>query len=565
MSRILVLGGTKSGKSTLAECLAAEPGRPVVVVATAEVTDQEMAERVVRHRERRPSGWTTVEGDDLLGAVEAAGSNDTVLVDALDTWLAGKMGAAGLWTDETVAPLGSSGRKAVDAMLAELDAFWAAAGRRAGRTVLVCGQPGWAPVPPDASTRRYLDAHGEAVQRLSATAERVVLTVAGRVLELSAATPRSAAVAASVLPALREHGDKQAPPGTLDLAVNVRADLPPWLRQRLGESLDRLTTYPDTTNARAAAATRHGRPAEECLPLDGAAEAFWLLAATLRPRLAACVHPSFTEPEAALRAHGHRVVRVFRDRDTAWGLDPAAVPADADLVVLGRPDNPTGALDPVHHVAALTRPGRTVVVDESFAEFLPDEHATLAARRDLPGLVVVRSLTKLWGLPGLRVGYLLAAADLVYRLDSHRQPWPVNALAAEALVACVAADDERRARARRVATERKWLMAGLRTIPGLVVWPSVANFLLLAAPGVTDLRQRLLARGVAVRRGDTFPGLGSDHVRVAVSDLTAGERLVAALREALSADQSSGAAAGSQASRSPSSDPPATYRSTGAQ
>ncbi|MDQ3932932.1 MAG: Rv2231c family pyridoxal phosphate-dependent protein CobC [Actinomycetota bacterium] len=556
MSRILVLGGTKSGKTTVAEQLAAEPGRPVVVVATAEVTDAEMAERVVRHRERRPPSWTTVEDDDLLGALHVAGPDDTVLVDALDTWLAGRMGAAGLWTDEVVAPFGSSGRRALDEILAELDAFWEMAGRRAGRTVLVSGQPGWAPVPPDASTRRYLDAHGEAIQHLSATAERVVLTIAGRVLELAVPPSRSEEIAAKVLPPLREHGDTQAPPGTLDLAVNVRADLPRWLRRRLGESLDRVTTYPDTTTARAAAARRHRRPPEECLPLDGAAEAFWLLAATLRPRLAACVHPSFTEPEAALHAHGHRVVRVFRDRDDTWSLDPASVPAEADLVVLGRPDNPTGALDPVDQVAALVRPGRTVVVDESFAEFLPDDGATLAARRDLPGLVVIRSLTKLWGLPGLRVGYLLAAADLVYRLDSHRQPWPVNALAAEALVACVAAEDERRSRARKVATERKWLVASLRTIPGLVVWPSAANFLLLAAPGVSDLRQRLLARGVAVRRGDTFPGLGSDHVRVAVTDLTAGERLVSALREALGADHAARSTVGTQGQGRLSSGPP---------
>lgn len=528
MTRIVVLGGTKSGKSTLAEELAAEPGRPVVVVATALVTDPEMAERVARHRERRPVDWLTAEDDDLQAVLDAVGPHDTVLVDALDTWLSTRMGAAGLWTDAAAAPLGASGRKAVETILAELEAFWAAAGRRPGRTVLVCGQPGWAPVPSDASTRRYLDAHGKAVQQLSARAERVVLTVAGRVLELTGMQ-----VEAQVPPALREHGDTQAPPGTLDLAVNVQADLPRWLRRRLSEALDLLPTYPDTRRPRATAAARHDRPSSECLPLDGAAEAFWLLAATLRPRLAACVHPSFTEPEAALRAHGHRVVRVFRDRDRDWRLEPTVVPTAADLVVLGRPDNPTGAFDPIEHVEALAQQGRTVVVDESFAEFLPDEGATLAARRDLPGLVVVRSLTKMWGLAGLRVGYLLAAADLVARLDSRRQPWPVNTLAGEALVACAAAEDERQVRSRRVAAERERLLACLRTIPGVTVWPSAANFLLLQARGVVDLRQRLLTQGVAVRRGDTFPGLGPDHVRVAVRDPAASKQLITALRGAL--------------------------------
>ncbi|MFN2555828.1 MAG: Rv2231c family pyridoxal phosphate-dependent protein CobC [Nitriliruptorales bacterium] len=533
MTRILVLGGTKSGKTTLAEQLAAAPGRPVAVVATAQVTDPEMAERISRHRERRPSSWTTIEDVDLRDALDMVGPHDSVIVDALDTWLARRMGAAGLWTDQATAPLGASGTRVVEAILAELAAFWAAAGSRSGLSVVVAGQPGWAPVPADASTRRFLDVHGTAIQGLSASADRVMMAVAGRALELTAAPTRFESQEAQNVPELREHGDTQAPPGTLDLAVNVQSDLPRWLRQRLAETLERVTSYPDTTRARAAAATRHDRPPAECLPLDGAAEAFWLLASTLRPGRAVCVHPSFTEPEAALRAHGHRVTRVFRDRERNWGLDPDAVPPEADLVVLGRPDNPTGALDPLDDIAALTREGRTLVVDESFAEFLPDERLTLAARRDLPGLVVIRSLTKLWGLAGLRVGYLLAAADLVARLDSKRQPWSVNALAAEALVACVAAEDERQARARRVATERERLEAVLRTVPGLVVWPSAANFLLLAAPGVSDLRQRLLRRGVAVRRGETFPGLGPDHVRVAVREPADSDQLVAAVRESL--------------------------------
>ncbi|MDQ4130224.1 MAG: Rv2231c family pyridoxal phosphate-dependent protein CobC [Actinomycetota bacterium] len=533
MTRILVLGGTKSGKTALAEQLVAEPGRPVTVIATAEVTDQEMAERIRRHRERRPSTWTSVEGVNLQDVLDTLGPHDSVLVDALDTWLTRRMAAAGLWTDETVAPLGASGRKAVETILSELDAFWAAAGRRPGRTVLVAGQPGWAPVPADASTRRYLDAHGSALQQLSTSADRVVMTVAGRGVELAAPPTTSPRPDSEVPSSLREHGDTQAPPGTLDLAVNVHSDLPRWLRQRLAQAITRVTAYPNTTEARSAAAARHDRPREECLLLNGAAEAFSLLAVALRPRLAVCVHPSFTEPEAALRAHGHRVVQVFRDRGWDWRLDPSAVPSEVDMVVLGRPDNPTGALDPMEHVEALAREGRILVVDESFGEFLPEERFTLAARRDLPGLVVVRSLTKLWGLAGLRVGYLLAPADLVARLDSHRQPWPVNTLAAEALIACSAAEDERQTRARPIATERERLGARLREIPGLHVWPSAANFLLLQAPGVYDLRERLLNQGVAARRGDTFPGLASDHVRVAVRDPAASEQLVAALRVAL--------------------------------
>ena len=90
--------------------------------------------------------------------------------------------------------------------------------------------------------------------------------------------------------------------------------------------------------------------------------------------------------------------RVWRDPNS-FHLDPAVVPAEAGLVVTGNPNNPTGTLDPAATLAGLARPGRMLVVDEAFMELTPGEAETLAGRRDLPGLVVVRSLTKLWGWP----------------------------------------------------------------------------------------------------------------------------------------------------------------------
>ena len=176
---------------------------------------------------------------------------------------------------------------------------------------------------------------------------------------------------------LLDHGDRQVPPGAVDLAVNVWGPPPDWLIARPA-GVD-LAAYPDQAPALAAVAARHGVATDECLLLNGAAEAFWLLAQALRPRLAACVHPSFTAPEAALRAAGVPVHRVVRDAADGFALDPAAVPEEADLVVLGRPDNPTGRLEPDEALAALARPGRVLVVDEAFADFLPDADGAYAA------------------------------------------------------------------------------------------------------------------------------------------------------------------------------------------
>jgi histidinol-phosphate aminotransferase len=309
---------------------------------------------------------------------------------------------------------------------------------------------------------------------------------------------------------LHDHGDRQVPAGALDLAVNVLGPPPAWLLEEL-RAVD-LAAYPDETAAVAALAARHRTTPGRCLVLAGAAEAFWLVAQALRPRLAACVHPSFTAPEAALRSAGVPVHRVLRDVDRDFALDTDLVPEEADLVVLGRPDNPTGRHDEVATVAALARPGRVVVVDEAFAEFLPDADGLHGA--GIPGLLCVRSLTKVWGLAGLRVGYLLGEESLVARLRSVRQPWPVGAPALRAAELLAGAEDERRERARTVATARDELVASLSALP-LTVWASPANFV-LARSERSDLRQQLLEQGVAVRRGETFPGLDEHVVRMAV-------------------------------------------------
>jgi histidinol-phosphate/aromatic aminotransferase/cobyric acid decarboxylase-like protein len=322
---------------------------------------------------------------------------------------------------------------------------------------------------------------------------------------------------------LRHHGDAEVRDdgsALVDLAVNVRADTPPaWLRERIAQSLGSLAAYPDGRAARAAVAARHGLPPERVLLTAGAAEAFVLLARALKVRRPVVVHPQFTEPEAALRDAGHTVDRVLLREEDGFRLDPAAVPEDADMLVIGNPTNPTSVLHPADDVAALARPGRVLLVDEAFADTVPGEPASVAGRRDLPGLLVVRSLTKTWGLAGLRVGYALGPADLVARLAAAQPHWPVSTPALAALTACLtaAARAEAEAAAAQLAAHRDALLAALPDRAEVVGEPR-ASFVLLRVPDGERVRAALRARGWAVRRGDTFPGLDADHLRVAVRD-----------------------------------------------
>jgi len=326
---------------------------------------------------------------------------------------------------------------------------------------------------------------------------------------------------------LRHHGDSDLAPGLIDLAVNVRTgERPEWLAGPIAAALARLDAYPDQTAARTAVAARHRRPVEEVLLTAGAAEAFVLLARALRPARAVVVHPQFTEPEAALLAAGHAVDRVILAEQDGFVLNAALVPDDADLVVLGNPTNPTSVGHPVDAVAALARRGRVLVVDEAFADTVHDpldrpEPLSVAGRRDLPGLVVIRSLTKTWGLAGLRVGYLLGPAALVGTLAGAQPLWPVSTPALAAAVACASprAVAEEARLAAEIAADREHLIHVLGAVPGVrVLGEPVASFVLLRVARGEAVRLALRERGWAVRRGDTFPGLTADHLRVAVRD-----------------------------------------------
>ncbi|MBJ6646800.1 threonine-phosphate decarboxylase [Streptomyces sp. BSE7F] len=343
---------------------------------------------------------------------------------------------------------------------------------------------------------------------------------------------------------LRHHGDAEVRDGggtLVDLAVNVRADTPPaWLRDRIAASLAGLAAYPDGRAARAAVAARHGLPVERVLLTAGAAEAFVLLARALKVSRPVVVHPQFTEPEAALRDAGHTVDRVLLRESDGFRLDPAAVPEDADLVVIGNPTNPTSVLHPAETLTRLSRPGRTLVVDEAFMDAVPGEREALAGRTDVPGLVVLRSLTKTWGLAGLRIGYVLAAPETVARLERAQPLWPVSTPALAAAEACVspAALAEAEEAARGIAADRAYLTAGLRDFAshGLrVTDPAEAPFVLVRVPAAADVRERLRSLGYATRRGDTFPGLDEEWLRLAVRDRETTEGFLRALGRALGA------------------------------
>lgn len=327
---------------------------------------------------------------------------------------------------------------------------------------------------------------------------------------------------------LREHGDSELADGLTDLAVNVRRKAPPaWLQDAILGSLRGVSKYPNPDDARDAIAAYHGVEPENVLVTNGATEAFTLIARAFSPASVgktAIVHPQFSEPERASLAAGHRVVHAMCRVENGFKLDPTVIPDDAGLVFLGNPTNPTSVLHPAQLVLSLLRPGRVLVVDEAFMDMVPGEtHSVVSS--GLPGLLVVRSLTKMWAMPGIRVGYVVGDKELISAIAEQQPPWSVGTTALAAAEACMSADARHMAAHSALAwhSDTSLIASALGLIAAeyhgvsLGAVPTVP-FLLLKVSYGEARRFQLRSKGWAIRGCASFPGLGVDWWRITVRD-----------------------------------------------
>ncbi len=337
-------------------------------------------------------------------------------------------------------------------------------------------------------------------------------------------------------PLLARHGLPEDHP-LLDFSTNLNPLGPPsWLPERLMNALAGVERYPDPTyrEACAAIAEAEGVAPEAVLLTNGGAEAIFLAAALHAGRRAVIVQPTFSEYARACRQHGLAVSSLDLEGEVFALDDERAQGAMArcDVMFLCRPNNPTGNLVSAAVVerllAAGLEHGSTLVVDEAFIDFItPDQRLTPLLAR-YPNLVLLRSLTKYYAIPGLRLGYVLASADRIARLRELQMPWSVNQLAAS-LPPLLLADRSFAARTQRwFVTEHPRLHDRL-VAAGLRVVPSRANFFLVqpeAGPEASDaLFAFLLRSGILARHTRNFPGLDGAWLRLALRDSTENDQL----------------------------------------
>lgn len=336
----------------------------------------------------------------------------------------------------------------------------------------------------------------------------------------------------------------------LDFSASINPLGPsPAACRTISRAKDLLLHYPDPAcwDLRQALARFWDRSPEEFLIGNGSTELIHLLPTALQIRHLQVIGPTFSEYAAAMARAGGQTSTVMAARTDGYRppLGQGMVPAEEvrskgmsrrpiDAVLLCNPNSPTGqacdAADVRTFARRAARRGQWCIVDETFAEYC--EQVSILPEGLPARTIVLRSFTKFYGLPGLRVGYLVANPTVITRIRTHQPPWSVNMPAQRAAQSALQDARHIRTSLRFMERERARFVGKLARLPGCSTFPSAANFLLVELPATVKAARVVSAlrrEGILVRDCSQVPGLNDRSIRVAVRSPADNDRLITAL------------------------------------
>ena len=339
----------------------------------------------------------------------------------------------------------------------------------------------------------------------------------------------------------------------IDFSASINPLGPPAAVLRaIRSALKQIVHYPDPDcrQLRHELAQRCGLDPDMILVGNGSSELVHLLPRALRIRSALIIGPTFEEYARALLEAGSVVQYIHAKREQRFRPPLQAVlerlsakRSKFDAVFLCNPNNPTGQVMNRRALGMLAevveRQQGWLIVDEAFIDYC-HEQSVVSLLNEHPRMVVLRSLTKFYAMPGLRIGYLLGTSKVLGLVKERQPPWSVNSLAQEA--SCAVLQDEAYAKKSRMfmENERSCFVRRLRSVSGLQVYSSAANFVLIGLPGWTsagEVTDRLASERLLVRDCSTLPGLTMQMIRVAIRTAKENQRLLAAFSACLKTKQ----------------------------
>jgi threonine-phosphate decarboxylase len=309
-------------------------------------------------------------------------------------------------------------------------------------------------------------------------------------------------------------------------------------------ALKRIVHYPDPDcwQLRQVLAQQCNVDPEMILVGNGSTELIHLLPRALEIESTLVIGPTFEEYAHASIGAGGAVQYVHAEKEEGF-LPPlkealqqlSAKRSRFDAVFLCNPNNPTGrsmSLTAVCELAeAVDRQQGWLIVDEAFIDYC-QAHSAVSMLTEYPRMLVLRSLTKFYAMPGLRIGYLVGASKVIDRVKDRQPPWSVNSLVQEASSA-VLQDNAFATRSRTfMEKERARFVRGIRSLSGIRVFPSDANFVLIELPAsisAGEVRDRMASKQLLIRDCSPLPGLSSQMIRIAIRTARENRRLITAL------------------------------------
>jgi threonine-phosphate decarboxylase len=331
----------------------------------------------------------------------------------------------------------------------------------------------------------------------------------------------------------------------MDFSASINPLGPPAVGlSAIRSALKQIVHYPDPDcwKLRQALAQQCGVDPDMILVGNGSTELIHLLPRALAIKSALIMGPTFAEYARALTDAGSSVQYVHARREERFRpplkevlRQLSAKRSRFDAVLLCNPNNPTGQVMNRRAVRELAevvdRQQGWLIVDEAFIDYCQTQ-SVVSMLSAHPRMMVLRSLTKFYAMPGLRIGYLVGASKVVDQLKDRQPPWSVNSLAQE--VSRAVLQDYAYAKKSRtfMKSERSRFIRGLRALSTVRSYPSAANFVLIELPASTcasEVTDRLAAERLLVRDCSTLPGLTTQMIRVAIRTVKENRRLIAAL------------------------------------
>lgn len=336
----------------------------------------------------------------------------------------------------------------------------------------------------------------------------------------------------------------------IDFSANINPlGLSPKTKAAIAENITGVVHYPEpgSRSLKKALAVFHNIKQDNLTVGNGSIELIYLIPKALKAKKILIVTPTFSEYEFAAKANGAKIIFVKTKENENFKIEFSnlqKVLSRVDLVFLGNPNNPTGSclhaeeLSPL--VEACARHKTVLVIDEVFMDFVEtcDEDSFLSAAPRNKYLLILKSLTKFFALPGLRLGYAVGHRDLVRSISGLQYPWNINSLAQAAGRDALKDSAYMNYSREYIAGEREFLFSGLKDIKGLKAFSPSSNFILCKLDGCSVksakvLNKRLVKKGLVIRNCGNFRGLNEKFFRVAVRKRDENRRLITALKEVL--------------------------------